>query len=53
MVKMKELECLRCGYKWIPRKENPKECGLCKRHDWNVPKKDKNNIKNVKGGHKK
>lgn len=31
-----EITCSKCGYKWIPRKEEPKACPRCKsRLDWN------------------
>ncbi len=43
------LECLRCGYEWIPKVENPKQCPKCKRMDWDVKKEDKQ----VKGGEEK
>lgn len=29
------VECSKCGYDWIPRKEKPKACPRCKtRLDW-------------------
>jgi len=30
-----ELECKRCGHKWIPRVPNPRRCPKCLRYDWN------------------
>jgi len=27
----KEMTCPYCGYKWIPRVENPKKCPYCQR----------------------
>ena len=26
-----QKECFRCGYKWLSRKDNPKECPKCKK----------------------
>lgn len=40
-VHMKFLKCLRCGYKWPPRVENPKKCPGCKSEYWNKPRKKK------------
>jgi hypothetical protein len=28
---MKKVKCPKCGYEWVPRVENPKECPMCKR----------------------
>jgi len=34
-VKVPEYECLRCGYKWIPRSERvPRRCPQCKSRYW-------------------
>lgn len=35
-----ELECKRCGYKWIPRTGNPKQCPnpRCRSTDWDKEK---------------
>jgi hypothetical protein len=30
--------CLRCGYDWTPRKENPKKCPSCQNPGWNTPR---------------
>ncbi len=30
MKKRSELECLRCGWKWIPKVEFPGQCPSCK-----------------------
>lgn len=27
-------ECHICGYKWVSRKDSPKQCPRCKRMDW-------------------
>lgn len=29
-TKIKKLNCLRCGHKWIPRKEDVRMCPKCK-----------------------
>ena len=33
-VKIKKIECKRCGYKWIPRKEEIRICPKCKSPYW-------------------
>lgn len=35
-IRIKELKCKRCRYKWFPRIINhkPKQCPKCKRIDW-------------------
>jgi predicted Zn-ribbon and HTH transcriptional regulator len=34
------LTCLKCAYRWIPRKiGRPVECPACKRRDWDKPKR--------------
>lgn len=35
-----ECECLRCSYKWTPKKINPKQCPYCHSMKWNVPKSE-------------
>lgn len=30
----KECLCNKCGYSWISRTEDPKECPECKSRDW-------------------
>ena len=30
------LTCKRCGAKWLPRKENPRECPRCQSIRWNA-----------------
>lgn len=35
-----EKNCLRCGHRWIPiREDEPKVCPRCKSYKWKVPKK--------------
>lgn len=33
------LKCLRCGYTWIPRTEEPRNCPRCHSPYWNEPRK--------------
>ncbi len=37
---MKKVKCLKCGFEWIPRVEDPLQCPKCKRYDWNKEKKN-------------
>lgn len=39
-LKIKKLKCLRCGWEWIPRKTDVRQCPNKKCHSnlWNVPK---------------
>lgn len=32
----KLLECLRCGYTWKGRREEPKACPMCKSYRWKL-----------------
>ena len=44
MVKIKTkriMECLRCGHKWINRKEDVRQCPYCKSAYFDKPKKEK------------
>jgi len=43
---IKQLECKRCGHKWIPRKPEVMLCPKCKTPYWNIEKK-KQNDKNL------
>ncbi len=36
---MNELTCLRCGWNWIPRVENVKQCPGCHSTRWNQYRK--------------
>jgi len=31
---MKECKCLKCGFEWPSRVDDPKQCPKCKRYDW-------------------
>ena len=33
-VDTKVCVCIRCGYQWEPRVDNPKACPDCRRRDW-------------------
>ena len=44
---MKKSICKKCGYSWISRIEQPKECPNCKNRNWEVEKK-KGVMKNVR-----
>ena len=35
---IKELECQRCGHKWLPRKNEVYACAKCNSPKWNIPK---------------
>jgi len=51
---MEKLECKKCGWRWIPRKNFPKSCPQCKRYDWfDDSKKVKKRKKNEDGDRKK
>ncbi len=32
---MTKEKCLKCGFEWPSRVDNPKQCPRCKRYDWN------------------
>jgi len=40
--KAKECKCLKCGYVWVPRKKNPRECPDCKSRRWRDEKEINN-----------
>lgn len=40
-VEVKEIECLKCGHKWIPRKPVVTVCPKCKVYTWNTPRKER------------
>ncbi len=33
------LKCLRCGYEWLPRKEDVRICPACKTARWDEAKR--------------
>jgi len=37
-VKVTKLKCLRCGYGWIPKQEDVRQCPKCKSASWDKPK---------------
>lgn len=41
-VKLTQIECKRCGYKWLPRKIDVRQCPKCKSPYWEIPKEIKN-----------
>lgn len=51
-VKIPQLECVRCGHKWIARKATIKKCPQCKSIYWDVPK-DQKRLVSVKKGSKR
>jgi|HubBroStandDraft_3_1064219.scaffolds.fasta_scaffold574218_1 hypothetical protein len=38
VVKLFGYSCERCGYQWLPRKENPPTCPSCRNPYWNIPR---------------
>jgi len=38
------LFCFRCGWKWIPRKNEIRQCPKCKSAYWDIPKHIKSSI---------
>jgi ribosomal protein L37E len=48
-IRLPTLECLRCGHKWHPKKEEmPERCGFCKTPYW---RKAAGNPSGAKGKH--
>ena len=41
-MKIFTLKCKRCGYEWVPRKEDVKRCPKCISPYWNKERKPKN-----------
>ena len=39
-MEIKELICLRCGYRWLPRVKIVKQCPKCKSYQYNKPKRE-------------
>jgi predicted Zn-ribbon and HTH transcriptional regulator len=40
-VEVVKNKCLRCGWEWVPRLEDPRLCPHCKTAYWDVPKGEK------------
>ncbi len=47
-MKVSTLKCpqLNCGYEWLPRLVNPKQCPLCKKYLPMTNNKQNNNLGN-------
>ena len=43
LVTIHRLECLRCGHKWVPTKEDIRMCPKCKSAYWDKLKKKVSN----------
>ena len=41
-VKINQIECKRCSHKWLPRKEEIRQCPKCKTAYWETEKENKN-----------
>ena len=44
-IKLQKLKCKRCGYEWVPRKEEVRLCPRCRSPYWDRDRKrniDKN-----------
>lgn len=39
-IRLKYLNCLKCGHKWTPRTSDVRICPKCKSAYWDLPKKD-------------
>jgi predicted Zn-ribbon and HTH transcriptional regulator len=40
-MQSKKCKCRRCGYEWVPKVINPKQCPFCHSMKWNKPKGEK------------
>lgn len=38
-IQLTRAKCEQCGYKWLPKVTQPKQCPKCKRMDWDKKKK--------------
>lgn len=38
-IELTALKCKRCGYEWMPRKQNVRQCPKCKTTYWNKERK--------------
>lgn len=41
-IKITRLECKRCGYSWVPKKEDVRICPKCHSPWWDVEKENEN-----------
>jgi predicted Zn-ribbon and HTH transcriptional regulator len=41
ILELKKKRCVKCGWEWIPRTDNPAECPACKNRNWQEEKKRK------------
>jgi len=47
-IEIVKLVCCKCGWAWIPRKKEVRQCPSCKTAYWDVPKNEKTNLKKEK-----
>ena len=40
-IRIREIECKRCGHTWTPRKRDVRRCPKCQSVYFDVPKKQK------------
>jgi len=40
-VELNKTECKRCGYKWLPRQLEVRQCPSCRSCWWDMPKEIK------------
>jgi len=38
-VKLNKIQCKRCGYQWLPRKTDIRQCPKCKTAYWELERK--------------
>jgi len=43
-IKLQKLKCKRCGYEWIPRKDEVRLCPRCRSPYWDKERKRGKNI---------
>jgi Zn finger protein HypA/HybF involved in hydrogenase expression len=42
LIKLNKLECKRCKYNWLPRKQEIRQCPKCKTAYWDIAKGEDN-----------
>lgn len=47
-IKLSQLQCLRCGHFWSPRKTDIRTCPKCRSALWDLPKEPKSERTKVK-----